>query len=181
MRLRKLITLSVVSLFLMGFTFPSSTDSKTLNISVSFNQLDRQVKKEIECLTDNIHFEAGNEPDLGKVAVAFVTMNRVNNKNYPNKVCDVIKQKDKNVCQFSWVCQKKTTAKNVLTLSQERYYNYIRELAMLVYLNHHQMHDPTKGAIFYHANYVNPKWKSVKKTTTIGRHIFYKPKKETNI
>ena len=33
----------------------------------------------------------------------------------------------------------------------------------------------TKGADHYHADYVNPYWaKSMVKTTTIGRHIFYK-------
>jgi spore germination cell wall hydrolase CwlJ-like protein len=35
------------------------------------------------------------------------------------------------------------------------------------------MADITKGATYYHADYVNPQWK-LPKTTQIGRHIFYK-------
>ena len=34
-----------------------------------------------------------------------------------------------------------------------------------------------KGALYYHADYVNPRWK-LDKTTIIGRHIFYKPKED---
>lgn len=178
MRLRKLFILSVASLLLMGFTFSSPTDSKVIKPKIYFSQLDKSVKKEIECLIDNIHYEAAGESHTGKIAVAFVTMNRVNSGKYPSRVCDVIYQRDSRVCQFSWVCQNKTTVKNVLTLSHEMYYNYIRDLAISVYFYHDQMQDPTKGAIFYHADYVSPNWKKVKKTVTIGRHIFYKSKND---
>ena len=41
-------------------------------------------------------------------------------------------------------------------------------------MNHDNMKDNTKGALYYHADYVNPQWK-LKKTVTIGRHIFYTP------
>ena len=35
--------------------------------------------------------------------------------------------------------------------------------------------DPTSGATFYHANYVNPKWaKQMEVSKVIGYHIFYK-------
>ena len=33
--------------------------------------------------------------------------------------------------------------------------------------------DGLKEALYYHADYVNPKWRK-EKITTIGRHIFYK-------
>lgn len=178
MRIRKLFTLSVVSIILFGCTFPQKTDSKQLQNIIDFYQLDVNDRREIECLTDNIHFEAGAESQQGKIAVAFVTMNRVNHPKYPSSVCDVIKQRDKKTCQFSWVCQKKTTAKKMLTNGHEEKYNYMRDLAMYVYLNYQKLHDPTKGAIFYHANYVNPNWKKVRKTVTIGKHIFYKTKPE---
>ena len=38
------------------------------------------------------------------------------------------------------------------------------------------MEDPTYGALYYHADYVNPRWKNLNHSTTIGRHIFYVPK-----
>ncbi|MBJ7298438.1 MAG: cell wall hydrolase [Dolichospermum sp.] len=40
-------------------------------------------------------------------------------------------------------------------------------------MNYEILDDVTKGALYYHADYVNPRWKLIK-TTTIGRHIFYK-------
>ena len=43
----------------------------------------------------------------GKIAVAFVTLNRVKSAKYPKTICNVVAQKGKNgVCQFSWVCSK---------------------------------------------------------------------------
>ena len=46
-------------------------------------------------------------------------------------------------------------------------------MAIYVYANYENLRDITKGALYYHADYVNPRWK-LEKTTVIGRHIFYK-------
>jgi len=59
--------------------------------------------KDLYCLTKNIYHEARGESQLGKIAVAQVTMNRVNNQNrWPSTVCDVVYQQVKGVPQFSW-------------------------------------------------------------------------------
>jgi spore germination cell wall hydrolase CwlJ-like protein len=35
--------------------------------------------------------------------------------------------------------------------------------------------DPTKGALFYHARFVRPRWsKKLLRTAVIGGHIFYR-------
>jgi spore germination cell wall hydrolase CwlJ-like protein len=35
--------------------------------------------------------------------------------------------------------------------------------------------DPTRGALWYHADYVSPPWAStMAKVTRIGRHLFYR-------
>jgi spore germination cell wall hydrolase CwlJ-like protein len=52
-------------------------------------------------------------------------------------------------------------------------YNEIRELAVSVYINYERMIDPSNGALFYHADYVNPGWKNMRTTAVVGRHIFY--------
>jgi spore germination cell wall hydrolase CwlJ-like protein len=39
------------------------------------------------------------------------------------------------------------------------------------------MEDVTQGATYYHADYVNPRWK-LQKIDQIGRHIFYKSRKD---
>jgi spore germination cell wall hydrolase CwlJ-like protein len=35
------------------------------------------------------------------------------------------------------------------------------------------MIDPSRGSLFYHADYVSPNWRGLQKVTVIGRHIFY--------
>ena len=44
------------------------------------------------CLQQNIFFEARNQSTLGQVAVAWVTLNRVENSSYPTSICQVVKQ-----------------------------------------------------------------------------------------
>ena len=46
--------------------------------------------EELECMSKNIYFEAAMESTAGKLAVAQVTMNRVNSSRYPNTVCKVV-------------------------------------------------------------------------------------------
>ena len=49
--------------------------------------------KQLDCLTKNIYWEAATEPFEGKVAVAQVTMNRVDSGRFGNDVCGVVYQK----------------------------------------------------------------------------------------
>ena len=59
-----------------------------------------------------------------------------------------------------------------MTIKDTMLYNEIRQLATHIVLNYHKLEDMTKGATFYHADYVNPRWKHTK-VEQIGRHIFY--------
>ena len=54
--------------------------------------------------------------------------------------------------------------------------NAIRDIAVFVYINYERVTDPSNGAMFYHADYVNPKWPNMIRTNVIGRHIFYNRK-----
>jgi hypothetical protein len=146
------------------------------SITVTYNDLSPQAKEEVKCLADNIFFEAAFEPVQGRVAVAMVTMNRVSSHYYPDDICGVVKQKIRNTCQFSWWCQdrERTKAiKSTLTPDNNSAYNEAMQIALDVYLNQEMIKDPSYGALFYHADYVNPKWRNLTVTTKIGRHIFY--------
>lgn len=173
----KKISLSItlgVAIILGAFLL---ADSKyQMPLKVIYNQLNPVAKKEIDCLANNILFEAGHESEKGKMAVAFVTLNRVNSGFFPKTICDVVKQKTTGICQFSWYCEDRANriyyAKD-LTPQQEMLYNEIRNIAVHVYANYGKINDPTKGALFYHADYVRPNWKNMIHTATIGRHIFY--------
>jgi spore germination cell wall hydrolase CwlJ-like protein len=135
---------------------------------IQYVNLDNEHKKEIECLAKNIYYESGGEPKLGWLAVAMVTMNRVNSGLFPTNICDVVYQKTGKIYQFSWVASRKH-----LTTPAHELYNEILDYAMAFYYKHHHMEDVTKGALFFHADYVNPRWNR-EKTAQIGRHIFYR-------
>lgn len=160
----------------------SNTLRHDMPTNVEYRNLSDPVKKEIDCLADNIYFESAHEPTTGKIGVAFVTMNRVKSGIFPNSICSVVKQQTSNVCQFSWYCEegpKRKSISKVLTKQNDSLYNDIRKLAVTFYLNHENMKDPTKGALFYHADYVNPQWTNLKRTVVIGRHIFYNKRSNT--
>jgi spore germination cell wall hydrolase CwlJ-like protein len=145
---------------------------------IDYSDLTPSAKKEVECLADNIYFESAYEPKDGKIAVGLVTMNRVKS-GFENSVCGVVKQKINQTCQFSWYCDAKAKLTAVykekyLSDRQKEVYNEAQDVAVYVYMNYDNMKDITKGALNYHADYVNPGWR-LQKTVTIGRHIFYRP------
>ena len=140
-------------------------------LKVSYKNLSPHAKKQVECLAQNIYYEAGWEPEKGQIAVAMVTLNRVEDGRFANSICGVVKQKTQNTCQFTWFCEGK-----VLTKMNHSVYNEVKDLAAYVYANHQKIKDPSKGALFYHADYVNPGWKNMVYLTKIGRHKFYNRK-----
>ncbi len=128
------------------------------------------IVEEIDCLALNIYFEARGEPDLGKIAVGHVVLNRVADKRFPETVCDVIRQggeKVLNRCQFSWWCDGRSDRPDDLRAWQDS-----RGLARQI-LNG-LVNDPTRGALWYHAEYAGPEWQmDLLRQGKIGRHVFY--------
>ena len=132
---------------------------------------------ELECLSLNLYHEARNESTAGQVAVGQVTLNRVESSRFPDSVCGVVQQgiyrggypvRDR--CQFSWFCDG---------LSDNPYdilaYNRSVEIAQWLLFTNPWLPDFTDGSLFYHAEYVLPKWSRVKKKTMrIDTHIFYR-------
>jgi spore germination cell wall hydrolase CwlJ-like protein len=133
-------------------------------------------EKQLDCLALNIYREAGHEPFEGKVAVAQVTMNRVAKGQFGKDVCGVVYQKnvimERVVCQFSWACDSAAKTRPVNQAAYDESY----KVAKKVLLEGFKL-DILKDALYYHANYVNPRW-PLEKIGNIGNHIFYKAKKE---
>lgn len=129
-------------------------------------------ERQLGCLAKNVYHEAGSEPFEGKVAVAQVTLNRVNSGQFPNDVCKTIYQKnvvyEKVICQFSWVCDRETKFRAVNTPN----YNESMIAAQKVLLEDFRL-PSLKDAMYFHGDYINPGWKR-EKVAKIGRHIFYK-------
>ncbi len=128
------------------------------------------VLNQIECLALAIYFEARGEPEAGQRAVAHVVMNRVDDADFPNSVCDVVQDGGQEVlhrCQFSWWCDGNSTEPRDVAAWERS-----MVMARTVYWNYSD--DPTLGALWFHANYVDPSWNQVfTRGPKIGMHIFY--------
>ena len=127
--------------------------------------------RQLECLTRNIYWEAASEPFEGKVAVAQVTLNRMQSGKFADSVCGVVHQKnvfyERVVCQFSWYCEGNHKVKAI----HKPMWRESEEVAKKVLLEGFRLPSLHK-ALYYHADYVNPGWKHPK-IEKIGRHIFY--------
>lgn len=176
-RLTTLFVGLILAAFLVqGVTQAKMTKLRTTTVAdapdvVSIKTRERQ----LECMAMNIYREAGYEPFEGKVAVAQVTMNRVADGRFGKDVCGVVYQKnvimEKVVCQFSWACDQAAKTRPINNAA----YNESYEVAKKVILEGFAL-SSLKEALYYHANYVNPKW-PLEKIGSIGNHIFYKAKK----
>lgn len=134
------------------------------------NPLFHPVSDEIHCLALTIYFEARGEPDTGKLAVAHVVMNRMQDSRFPDTVCRVVQQGGERVryrCQFTWWCDGLSDRPKNLRMWEKS-----KSFAQTVYWGGSE--DPTGGALWYHADYVAPTWaQAFSRTSQIGQHIFY--------
>ena len=157
---------------------------------------------EIYCMAQNIYFESRHEPMLGKIAVAHVVMNRIEDKRWPGTVCEVVKEgpvreswktkKDptlakedrvyyprKNRCQFSWYCDGHrdmlwVTYKDGTIIPENMTAWRDSVHVALFVMNDEWAMDPTAGATFYYnPNIANPAWGGKYTETAIfGNHRF---------
>jgi spore germination cell wall hydrolase CwlJ-like protein len=124
----------------------------------------RYTDTDLFCMAKNIYHEARGESTLGKYAVAQVTMNRVRDPRFRNTVCDVVFQP----YQFSWANNKSVR----WTRPSGPAWNESMEIAKDV-LEEGATIKGMENALYFHANYVRPNWKNVRKVTKIGAHVFY--------
>ena len=169
----------MLGMWLLTSALVTVTKSKFNDLKISRAEIaSRQVvtaderARQLRCLTQNIYWEAASEPFEGKVAVAQVTINRAQHEKFPNDICRVVYQKstivDKVVCQFSWFCEGTYKVKPV----HKPFFEESEAVARKVLLEGFRL-DSLTEALYYHADYVNPKWNK-QKVAVIGRHIFYK-------
>lgn len=122
---------------------------------------------EIFCLAKNIYFESRDQPWVGQIAVAQVTLNRVKDGRFPNTICKVVKQRKNRTCQFSWYCDG-------LSDTPKDRKRYREAVSTAIYAYKGEIPDITEGSLWYHALTVTPWWaKAYKRTININDHIFY--------
>jgi len=128
---------------------------------------------DLECLAENVYFEARGEPLAGQYAVAEVTLNRTHSANFPHTICGVVHEvrwnpeRRRYVADFSW------TELGSLSPQGGPAWKQAMAVASASYDDQHESVVP--GALYYHATDVRPAWSRAHKlVATIGRHRFYR-------
>jgi spore germination cell wall hydrolase CwlJ-like protein len=171
----------VIALLILGYAMTKV--EKPMQQKAEVEQPEKVAKvvdnKQLQCLADNIFFEAGGESTEGKAAVARVVLNRINH-GYGNTPCQVVYQtnhvKQMNeddepfwvkVCQFSWVCEGKSNPNR----QSARYQNSLRVAKDVLLYDMYKEVIPVT-VLFFHNMSVQPRitYGFVKR---IGNHIFY--------
>ena len=139
-------------------TIPRSVDPEAIFADAS--------EEDRYCLAQNMYFESRGESQVGQEFVAWVTLNRVMDPNFPNDICAVVWQ-DR---QFSWTHDGKGDTPKDPTAWAEA-----QAIAEEVLLAYGVDRDPTEGATYFHADWANPDWaKRFERIVQIDGHIFYK-------
>ena len=148
---------------LLGATLVTMT-AATLSVWISKADARRAAQQaaDLQCLAENVYYEARGEPLAGQYAVAEVTMNRVASPDFPDSVCAVVRQRG----AFSWTYDRSPAA----PFGYE--WRRAKAVAGSVYLN---IESPlAHGALYYHATYISPAWsRSRYRVALIGQHLFY--------
>ena len=150
----------------------TASDTSGVTTISEYKAAVKDKERRMQCMTQNIYWEAASEPAEGKLAVAQVVMNRVESGKFPNDPCQVVHQKniiyEHVLCQFSWYCEQNFKTKPI----HKKHWDESAEAAQMVMVDGFRLPE-LKGALYYHADYVNPQWDK-KQVAKIGRHIFYK-------
>lgn len=169
-RPRQTFTLAAAAAGLLAVALIAPRPAAANNAETASGDASGDVRQQIECLAKTIYFEARGEPDAGKLAVGHVVMNRVASDDYPDTVCQVMKQGGAETlhrCQFSFYCDGRSDDPK-----DKVAWRHSQALARAVFWDFSP--DPTGGARWYHADYVSPNWRTAfDKGPVIGQHVFY--------
>ena len=185
-----MIERSIVTFFMLLFFLPifhtvfgnNSKDISPVVVSViQHEEIKNPINvKHLKCLATGIYYEASGEPMLGQIAVARVIMNRVMH-GFGKDPCAVVYQHtfitdedglSTKRCQFSWVCDGKTTPSE----SNPRFVK-ATNIAKQVLAEDKWNDVLPNNTLFFHNLTAAPGW-VYKKVTTLGNHVFYSKGKE---
>lgn len=124
-----------------------------------------KLTEQMRCLAGAVYFESRGEPLAGQLAVAQVVINRSEDPRWPASYCGVVYQR----AQFSFV--KNGTMPRIRTSS-----NAWKRAKSVAKIAHEGLWESEAGdAVYFHANYVRPKWSYRKeRTAQIDTHVFYR-------
>jgi spore germination cell wall hydrolase CwlJ-like protein len=124
----------------------------------------------LTCLARSIYWEAKGVPGLDMESVANVVMNRLASEEFPNTICEVVKQgSEQSPCQFSWWCDGRPDE-----VAEGDAYEVAKKVARRA-LNQ-ELPDHTNGALYFHDRTVHPSWANAFLISAeTEAFIFYRP------
>lgn len=127
-------------------------------------------RRDLDCLTQAVYFEARGESPAGQAAVAQVVLNRVRKAGFPKSVCAVVFQRSARGtgCQFSFACDgSMNRGRETRAWTQARHIA-TRALAGAVMT-------AVGDATHFHTAHVSPDWsRDFRQVAQVGLHIFYR-------
>jgi N-acetylmuramoyl-L-alanine amidase len=160
---------------IVGFAYTERTRIQPARIEVAHWEAAAAQRRELDlqCLAENIYFEARGEPLDGQRAVAEVTLNRTRSPYFPHTICAVVHEtqwdpsRRRLVAHFSW------TELGALSDPSGPAWKQAMNVASAAYDDAYTPVVP--GALFYHATSIRPDWAKTKTAVaTIGNHVFYR-------
>ena len=132
--------------------------------------LTTDAKADVQTIALNVFNEARNQPLKGQVAVAEVTLNRMEHEDYPKSAKKVVFQHK----QFSWTSSKNAARTPAQAKAKdEKAWSSSLKAAKLAYFSRDKLPIAPKGSIHFYADYIKtPKWAVNKKKRKIGNHYF---------
>src|SRR5271167_3118560 len=103
-----LLILGVIGIARFAYVDRTRIEPARMQAAQRETALARRRANDLECLAQNVYFEARGEPLEGQYAVAEVTLNRTRADNFPHTVCGVVHETRWNpgrgrfVADFSW-------------------------------------------------------------------------------
>lgn len=129
-----------------------------------------EARADVQIVALNVFNEARNQPLKGQVAVAEVTLNRMENSGYPNSARKVVFQRH----QFSWTANSKAVRSAAQAKRHDpRAWETSLKAAKMAYFSKDKLPIAPKGSTHFYADYIKtPKWAMNKKKRKIGNHYF---------
>jgi N-acetylmuramoyl-L-alanine amidase len=129
--------------------------------SIKSTQLLNAKKSDVECLARNVYHEARGESIAGQIAVAQVTVNRVQSGEFQSSICRAVYAER----QFSWTLKPST-------VKDRKAWEASVAIATAVLTNSISL--PDFKALYYHTKQIRPCWSRNKQVVArIGNHVFY--------
>lgn len=139
-------------------------DADSLRQLVSQQETPDDMSRDMRCLAGAIYFEARGESLEGQLAVGRVIVNRTKSGRFPTSYCGVVYQPS----QFSFIRGHSMPAVHEGSASWQQ------AVAVAQIADEGAWKSQAKGALFFHAKRVSPRWNKLTKLAQVDNHIFYR-------